>query len=312
MVTRRRAPQRTVERNIHFYRVVTPQDDRGQRPPFPIAATLKYLDSLEWTDDGRYLADTDGRVTCCWVDGPNPFRRLRLAIIRRSGLPQVEQAGTLSPLRIPAASGLMEPIHVAFFPNAIVGTDFNFYGPRVSRLAMYLAQKAGGVCPPVVFEPLLRQDVSARLDQLEDVRLMQLRLQPSQAGILRQASQDLESAFDAAERAADADEVEIVLRRRPHPYEVSHRRGLLDLARGLARRPDLRDRVSRFVVKGFDQQTGHVEQLDLLSDHLIARKQIVREDGRTRALDADSAYAAIESAFRDLRAELEAAAGELA
>ena len=58
--------------------------------------------------------------------------------IRRTGLPQLEQAGTVSDLKIADNAGLVEAVHVVFFPDNIVGADFNFYGPRLSRLGYYL------------------------------------------------------------------------------------------------------------------------------------------------------------------------------
>jgi len=47
----------------------------------------------------------------------------------------------------------------------------------------------------------------------------------------------------------------------------------------------------------------------LLNDKLIAKRHVVRLDERTRALDPDSAYAAIEDSYFELREHLEAAAG---
>lgn len=54
----------------------------------------------------------------------------------------MEQAGALSDLRIPTHAGLAETIHIVVFPDNIVGADFNFFGPRLSRFSRYLKEKA--------------------------------------------------------------------------------------------------------------------------------------------------------------------------
>jgi hypothetical protein len=305
----RAAPGHTiVERRIAFFRVYAGCDDAGRPLPFDPGPALARVHRLPFTAKGRYWQDDDGNATCCWVDCAEPMARLRFGHIRRSGLPQVERRGLLTPLHIPAASGLVEQVHVVFFPGGIIGSEFNFYGPRVPRLAQYLAAKAGEGCAALAFEPLLRQDVAAQLDQLADIRLVRLRIRASYAAQVAQADRDLGSAFAAAGRAGDAEELEIVLKSLPRSRHPLAER-LLGAVKRLAGFSDLRSEVSRFDVKGLHQQTGHVEELDILSDQLIATGQIIRQDARTRALDPDSAYAAIERAEHDLHDQLELAAG---
>lgn len=298
----------TVERRIYFYRVYAGTDDGGRPTAFDPAPALARVDGLPFTARGRYWQDDDGNAMCCWVDRAEASHRLRFGHIRRSGLPQVERHGTLSPLNISAAAGLVEQVHVVFFPDQIIGSEFNFYGPRIPRLAHYLAAKAGDCCAALAFEPLLRQDVAEQLDHLRDLRLLRLRIRASYAARVAQADRDLGSAFAAAQRAGEAEELEIVLKSLPHSrnFLAGH---LLDAIKRLAGLADLRTEVSRFDVKGLHAQTGRVEELDILSDQLIAKEQIICQDRRTRALDANSAYAAIERAYLELRDQLTRAAG---
>ena len=302
----------TVERRISFYRVFAGLDDAGRPLPFDPGPALARVHRLPFTARGRYWQDGDGNATCCWVDcaePTEPLQRLRFGHIRRSGLPQVERRGTLTPLHIPAASGLVEQVHVVFFPGGIIGSEFNFYGPRLPRLAQYLAAKAPhDGCAALAFEPLLRQDVAAQLDQLTDIRLVRLRIRASYAAQVAQADRDLGSAFEAAGRAGEAEELELVLRALPRSRHPLAER-LLGAVKRLAGFGDLRSEVSRFDVKGLHQQTGRVEELDILSDQLIAKGQIIRQDARTRALDPESAYGAIQRAYAELRDQLELAAG---
>jgi hypothetical protein len=284
-------------------------DDSGRPLPFDPTSVLQCINALPFTVDGRYWDSGEGHVTCCWVDQEIPLSRLRLGNIRRSGLPQLEQDGTISPLSIPATSGLVEQVHVVFFPNQIVGSEFNFYGPRISRLGHYFAAKAKGLCPPLRFEPLLRQDVAEQLNRFQDIRLLQLKIRASYADILAQADEDLGNAFKAAARAGGAEELEIILK--PPAYSrgrLSDR--LLSAVKHLVRREDLRSEVSRFVVKGLNTATEQVDLVDVLSDLLIAKKQVsLLEDNRSRALNPMSAYNAIEEAYSELKDRLSVAAG---
>lgn len=299
-------PPQRVERKIYFYRADIGVDRGGRPLPFDPAAALRHIGGLPFTPAGRYLDDGDMRL-CCWVDRANPHQRFRLGQIRRSGLPQVEQRGNLSDLPIPANSGLAEAIHVVVFGNNIVGSDFNFYGPRMSRVSLYFKDKGAGRCPDVTFEPLLRQDVAAELDRLRELRLFHLKIRAPYAATVAQANRDLGSAFEAAARAGNAEELEIVLR--PRRYSRNPLAGgLLQAARRLARRGDLRTEASKFEVKGIRADTGEVELVDILRDQLIAREEILRQSERGRALDSDSAYDAIRRAHGELEDELAAAA----
>lgn len=298
----------TVERRIYFYRLDAGADAAGRPHAFDPGPVLRGLDALPFTHDGRYWEDADGNATCCWIDQQFAPHRLRFGTIRRSGLPQVERDGLLSALRIPEASGLVEQVHVTFFPHQIVGSEFNFYGPRVPRLAHYFAAKVSPLCPPLTFEPLLRQDVAEQLAHFRDVRMLRLRIRASYAQRIAQADRDLGAAFEAARRAGDAEELEITLKSQAYSRRPLAER-ILSVVRRLAGHDDLRMEVSRFDVKGFDERTGQVELVDILSDQLIARGQIICLDKRTRALDPASAYTAIEQAYEALRPQLLIAAG---
>lgn len=253
------------------------------------------------------MDDVEGNGVCCWVH-QNAHPGLQVGNLRRTGLPQLERRGNMVPLEIPAAGGLVELVHVVFFPNNIVGSEFNFYGPRLSRLGHYLGVKAGHIHKSVEFLPLLRQDVLDQLSRLKDIRLFQIKMRASYADVIAEADKDLGSAFAAAAKAGDAETIEIILSPKPYSREPISEK-LLSLAKRLAKRTDTREEVSRFVVKGFDDEAGRSQLIDILSDRLISRKLIVLQDKRTRALDPDSTLKAIVEAHAELKDQLHNAAG---
>lgn len=297
----------TLERKIHFYRADVGQDGSGRPIPFDPSPALSAIGRLPFANGtgGRYLVDDDGDAVCAWPASGRSIQTLRFCRIRRNGLPQLEQAGNVSDLNIAADAGLLEPVHVAFFPDNIVGADFNFYGPRLSRLGFYLRTKSGNAVPMASFNPLLRGDVAAQLDHLNDIRLLDLRIKASYVSAIRQANQSLGDAFAANARVLDGDTEDLELILRPSKTgRISARQRLLTTLKTLVRRRDLRENAERFQVKGKHDVTGSVQLIDLLRDQFIARKQMLRLGERSRAVDPQSAFEAIRTAHDELRDEL--------
>jgi hypothetical protein len=314
MVRKRNGGPPTLERKIQFYRADIGSDDGGRPLPFDPVPAIAAIDQLPFVDGpgGRYLLDDDGNAVCAWPGGNRPRPMLRFCQIRRTGLPQLEQAGAVSDLNIAANAGLLEPVHVVFFPDNIVGADFNFYGPRLSRLGYYLRIKSNNSVPLASFHPLLRHDVAEQLDHLTEIRLFDLRVKASYIETIRRADTSLGAAFAANEQVlnGDVDELELVLR----PMKGARHRArerLLAPLKALVRSPELRENAERFRVAGQLDSTGKVELIDLLRDQLIARKQVLRLGARSRAIEASSAFEAIGAAHDELGDDLRRAASLL-
>lgn len=297
---------RTVERKIYFYRIDLGMEDDGTPTPFRPTTALNTLNTLDFTEQGRYLQLSGGNALSCWVDSTRSPQRMRLATIRRTGLPHLEEGGELSPLEISERTGLYEPIHIVFFPKNIVAAEFNFYGPRASRLGQYLIAKANAPAATTV-APLLRRDIMEQLRRLQDVRIFDLKVHASYTETLSQLNDDLGSAFEAAARVGDAQEIHLVLQPQAYSRNSLSQR-LLGIVRRLAGESHLRENATRFHIKGFDEGTGKVEEVDVLRDQLIAKRRMVRLADRTRAIDPDSAYASIQEAYEELKDDLESAA----
>ncbi|MDD2468055.1 MAG: hypothetical protein PHI97_29100 [Desulfobulbus sp.] len=307
MPPRKQKAPSTLERKIYFYRANIGKNENGEPLPFDPNQALTTINQLPFTDtNGRYLEGLDGEVLCGWVDDNNPLPRMRFGLIRRSGLPQIEHYGNLTDLNIATDAGLVEPVHVVFFPDNIVGVDFNFHGPRLSRLGYYLNIKGGKQNFNGTFDPLLRNDVVSQLDRLGDIRLFDLKIRSSYAAQVKQADEDLGAAFESALRVGDADDLEIIIR----PAKMgrtSMMERLINIAKSLSGAGLFRSETSKFTIKGRCEDTSKVESIDLLHDQLIKKKLIIRMDERSRALDMNSAYNAISIAYEELGDELKTA-----
>lgn len=312
MARRPRRENPTLERKIHFFRIDAGVNGGGQPLLFDPRPPLATIDALPFTNDrnGRYLTDDDGNAVGVWPEVSAARVALKFCQVRRNGLPQVEQAGIVNDLNIAADAGLLEPVHVVFFDDNIAGADFNFYGPRISRLGYYLRLKSGANGQILQFLPLLRHDIAAQLNRLDEIKLFDLRIRAAYAATVRQADVSLGEAFEANARvlAGDAEDIQLVLRpgRNQRRGALQH---LLQPMRNLIGRRDFRENAERFQVKGRLNDTGQTGTIDLLHDQLITTKQILRVGERSRAVQAESAYAAIEAAHAELRNELRLAAG---
>ena len=298
----RRRHQPHAERRIYFYRMDAGLDDEGRPlPPPAMDDLLTELDALPHSvNGGRYLPREDGVLTA-WVDSARSPYKLRFGHSRRSALPQMERDGRLSPLPIAAHAGLAESVHAIFFPDGIVGSDFNFYGPRLTMFGRYLA----AVLPDAErFElhPLMRRDAVQALDALGQATFVQLRVHPHFVETTRQADESIHAALEAQQNLGDPKWVEIAWRRRGRLQDTVDR--LLTSLRRLARRDDLRDGALKFIVSGVHAETGRIATVDLLRDQLISTKRILRQSERNRALRAESAYMAIDEAHEELRPHL--------
>jgi hypothetical protein len=110
------------------------------------------------------------------------------------------------------------------------------------------------------------------------------------------------AALEAAAQGSDADTIGIILA--PEPYQrVNLADGMMEFVRRMIRRDDLRENVQQFKAS-FVDEANRTDEINLLQDHLISKKKILRINDRSRVLDSDDAYARIEEAFSDLRQDL--------
>lgn len=295
-----------IPRKIFFYRAFIGADKAGR--PLSFDPTKSLADIALLTERNNYW-EAEGKVTCCWIDQKTPTHRLRLGSIRRLDLPLIEENLKTRPLELPEASGLAELIHVVFFPNNIVGADYNFHGPRLQRLAYYLKEKSPHNCPsPMEFEQLLNQNAREELQKFSEIRVLQMRISAPFAEVVKDANNDLGNAFIAARRAAGGDVGELEITLKPSSRKQTWlNRGLLKSIGELLKKRDIRQHVDKFYIKGLVD--NKMSGIDLLSDKLISEVRIVRIGERGKALDSASAYSAIETSYERLKTQINGAAG---
>jgi hypothetical protein len=296
----------TIARKIHFYRIDIGTDESGNPKLFDPTPVFKHIEKLTWNDEkknNRYQ-DKDDKMIGCWVHDTNMPCKITLGTIRRSDLPQMETQGELTPLEIPEKAGLVEQTHIVFLGDNIIGTDSNFYGPRVSRLPFYLSDKALKIAPEYMFINLiLQRDVYQKFKKFKFLKMLQLRVRASYTDSIASVNDSLAGALRSSYHAGDTDDVEIILR----ASSTNHgwlSDTLLSGLKSLSQRPEIREEAETFKVSGYSEDKSSIDDLDLLSDKLIITKNIHKLDPRSRALNSRAAFNAIISAYEEVKDEI--------
>ena len=303
-----------VEKEIYFYRVNSGRDKSGRLLSFDPLPVSEVIDKLPFrkdvSDKSRYWKDAgdNNKVIACWIDNKSMPCQIRLGTIRRSEFPQVEQQGEVSALEMAEGSGLLEQTHIVFFGDDIAGSDYNFYGPRISRFPYYLAEKAVGVAPEVLnFNPILRRDLYKQLTDMKFLKMFNIKVRAPISESMKNVDESLWQMFETAIHIGDAETIEVILTASRRRGELLHER-LIEFAKKMAKQPDLQRDIKKFQIKGYNERKQDDVFIDLLKDRLVVKRSILKLDRRSQALNSKSAYRAIISAYEELKEEIQASA----
>jgi hypothetical protein len=125
--------------------------------------------------------------------------------------------------------------------------------------------------------------------------------------LVERADESLAAAFRATITATDADELELILRRKRGRGGIT-RYLSASVLRGIRRLATFRETYEEFdrlVTDGVSRETAERAVVDVLDDQLILRRKIVKLNKRSRAVQSDSAFSEIESAFQEVLPRLD-------
>jgi hypothetical protein len=280
---------------------------------FGHSQVLVAIKQLSFEDGERYLdSPADDAAYCLFIDKVGRQKSyVRWAKIRREALPEIELRGNLTDLDIEEDAGVAEISHVIFFPGNIICFESNFYA-RPTRLPLYLRRKAPDDCPRSLdIEPLFKSDVRSRLRELKSVSMIRIGATATFFDAITGADETLGRAFKAGATAGNAGEIEITMRGIRPLSGTDRLAWVRQLARRLIGRPGADTELTQFQVAGPSAETDKLLAIDLLSDKLVTTKKILRQSARTRVVDSNSAYDAIEEAHEEMLPEIQAAIGDL-
>ena len=309
MAARRRCNE--VDRKICFYRIDAGLDEAGRPVRFDPEPFLAQIEALPFNGMRSRYSDEEGGALCCWIDRCTRPYRLYFGKARWEDQPLKEHNGARSPLELGENESLLEGVHAVVFyagPYWFIGCEYNFYGPRITRLAKYLAEKSG--CPGLTIMPLIRHDAEEKLSALQDVRLFWFRIHPSYVATLAKTprNDDIEGFLDSAQRLGRVHSVDVILRsefRSKSKLPLSLANYLLQLVKS----PEASTGIVEAKIRGLDSESGHVELIDMLNAQITAKVRVARAGPRTSAPNSEALYAAIEAAYDRNKPKLLLAAG---
>lgn len=294
------AVEPTVDRKIYVYEIDA--GFSGDKPAmFDPVPVLKHLDDQSYTMGGRYLDMGDGNVSFAIPKSFDYPQKLIYVLSRRNNLPELERNGNMSPLPIPIDSGLGEKIQVMFF-GRYAAADFNFYGPRATGLGAYFALKAKGIGPKIRLQQLVKGKTIEDLRKLDGITVAHFKFHESALRLVERTNASLAAAFRATITASDADELELILRRKRKRGVTRYLSAdVLKGIRELAKLPETYEEFDRLITVGVSKMTAEKEEVDVLSDQLILKRKMIKMNKRSRAVQSESAFDEIESAFSEAR-----------
>lgn len=241
----------------------------------------------------HYLSLGQDQSLGIWPQPDKPGR-LVLGAVRRNGLPDIEQAGQRSPLDLDDDQNLLECTHAMLFKNGVLGAEFNFHGPRVTRLSQYLEE----ICclPRLSIEPIIKSEAAEKLARMGAIKRFELKIHRDQLTQLKRAERSLFEAFEVLHQESEAPLITVSLQQ-----ERYGKNGLGDRVRGMvnaiATSKNFRQNCERFVVRAYDKDSERTEKFDFLNDLMIQEEEVLPENPRSRAVDSDSMFKAIRKAY---------------
>jgi hypothetical protein len=203
---------------------------------------------------------------------------------------------------------LGEKIHVMLF-GRYAAADYNFYGPRATTLSTYFALKAKGMGQRIRLAQLIRGEAVEDLRKLDGITVAEFKFHESAMRLVEKADASLAAAFRATIEATGADELELILRRKRGKGGITRYLSgdVFKGIRQLAKYRETYQEFERLVTVGVSRETAQRAEVDVLDDQLILKRKMIRIHKRSRAVQSDSAFREIESAFADVLPRLDTA-----
>jgi len=292
---------RTVNRSIHFYKINF-ENGGAKLKPDQISKVFSTIDKMSFDETGRYLPLGDGNMRSIYVDSANFPIKARVGTIRRTGLPDIEERGKISPLNIAPNAGLFEPTHFMIFDNNVAAFEYNFYGPRPGSLKYYIPKKLVGI-DKVDLMALFKPDTLDILNKIGEIKLFELRVHRNMGQLLKNLHESLYDCFSSLKKASNSQTLTIILANEKHsrkPIRLKFRERLYEWLQI----PGVREGVESIQIKGRNMETDQIEWVDLLQQFLIAEKRVIKQKDGYRAVDSEDMYRAIEQAYNELKDDI--------
>jgi len=237
----------------------------------------------------------------------------KLSKIRRTDLPLKHDytRGADLPLGLESTEGLSEPTHFVVFNGAIIGTEYNHYGPRIAVIVEdiknHLNANPVEDIIGVQITPILKPGILERIDRITEVSSIYIKIATDYARLISQEEDEsvrtLLAAADLTQDAFLKIEYTVGPGRKLKPRSAF--KNVIGPLRAIISRKNDMGSIEAAQIRGKEFGSSVPKDYDLLEEQLITKHKVAKIDAETRAVNSIDMYKAILGAYTSLRSELE-------
>ena len=192
-----------------------------------------------------------------------------------------------------------------FFPDGVIGAEYNYRGPKVSAIPWYLRETCPDL-PPIKANLLMNKESAEQVKKMKSYTTVEIEITRGNLEIAKEASSD-DDIFEAFEEPVNlfgGEKIKIEVTHAPRKWGPL-RTDRFPFIRRVAENQPLLDAADRFRITGLDPTMGEVV-VDLLGDRLVSYATVAKI-GRNRVVATRDMFDAIVAARNALKTEIDAA-----
>lgn len=296
-----------IKKTIHFYKITAWKMSNNEEQEVDIRQLFKQIENLSFNNGDRYLDKDDGDSLSMSIHSNGNTIDGKMGLCRRHNLPykHEDRIGKESPLGLGVEESLYEPSHFVVFKNNVIGFEYNFSGPRISAIKGYLVNKNSGNIDIVRCEPLMNSDVRKMLRQYSGIKAIGLAIKSPDVNTLKGLDKDMHEVFSNLKKYGDSEIIEVIIKTRKKYGILNKIHAFLDKLPAWLN--DNVDTVDKLKIKGLNINSHRIEEIDILHNFVISKKDFAVEDDRYRHVNEVEMYKNIKVAYEELYTNISSA-----
>ncbi|MDR3222383.1 MAG: hypothetical protein LBT66_01420 [Methanobrevibacter sp.] len=285
-----------IERKISFYKIIFKKNDIDVKP----MEIFNFINDLPFNDSGKYFPMINGNSRSMFVESvDSDIIKCFIGNRRNTNLPLIEENGTTSPLKIEPKQSLFEPMHFIIFPDNVLASEFNSYGPRVKSLEEYLLNKANNLVDDIKILPLMNEDISKTIAEMGAIKKFNIAVHKNKLQDIKYLDQNMFDGIKKLSETSDSDIIEILIRPKKYQKKPISILFLDKIADFLTIHKDSVDTCK--LVAENSNNDYKVEKFNLLENFIFSKKTVETIDDQQRHVKSDSIFEAIIKSYEECK-----------
>lgn len=302
-----------IDRKIYFYQLEWVLDDRTR-----IKKDRKFLEDILSKNPKFSFDETCDIVIenndALFPSKPKNVSLWRISKVRKTDLPQKfsESKMKAEPLDLKQDEGIFEPTHFVLFGGAIVGAEFNRYGPGLAgglftTIENFIESSKIANIKKVEIKRIYRNDIYDTIDKIPEIRGLSIKIATNYAKLLKA---DDAPSFGKIFSAADlVDDMSLTLSFRAGRSKKSGQSDnfvdLISIVKKILKRADSKGNVKILNVVGKrDINDDNYEIINLLDQLMVCERRVTQIDDKTRIVSSIDMYKQIMETYETFQEEL--------